>query len=450
MNVEFYSNAPFHQLLVYIFSLISSSPIDISYIIYPIVSGIVVILVVSQISRLISTDYPNNSAVLGGVLITIAVLGVKYGYQPIPQTLAVVYLSLFFLMLIKYTRSTDPGFFTILFILFVSLSFTHKLPLLLIFGMSLGIPIVYFLSNKALRYDRLQIKYLKRISPIILISALILFSQWEFITNYFDTIVVKISILLREYSTIGASSPSKKGFQAIQPLPQPIRLVYNRGHGIVLLPLSAVAGLGILSSRRLWAKSIIIGSAAAVVPFMFIGVVAPNTVAPLRLILYVEFILVTLISIWAVKMANTSHISRLLAIFIIIFLISSQIFSPHISPDAPGEPRFYLNNQELSAESFSSEYINDKIITDTYYVLHMQNRECVSCEEKYIYDEEALLTGAILENQYEYVMYRTEVDVYWFSRYSNYQLTWNPEKKYDQNYDRVYSNGQVNSYSRPR
>ena len=459
----FYSKAPLSIVYPAMSGMLAGLPASESLIVYPIFIGVLVPLSVAVLTISIASRDTFHKAILAALLAATALVSVHYAYWPIAQTLAVAYWCVFVVLLSRYYEVRSKRSFFLAAILLIALSFTHKLPLLvvssallLLASSSMIQKIIKktFPNETANTFNRRPIGLL-----FAALSGTILLVQWSYITEFIIAVVrIGIGILVNE-PTVSPPLTDTHPAAAVTPLPGILGVLVRRGHGLVLIPIAGLAWFYIIYTRgdNSTAKVLLASSA---VSMALLGLVVINTgdtsegpSNPGRLLFFAEPLLIPFIAAVFGRMSPRRLFDRIpvrrvaatLSTALLVFVIVSQVYSGLAVPDFRDTPRMYLTAQEVDAKEFGHEYIEGPIHTDWYYTTTVLQPG--GQRNQYREADKELLNANLTEKGYDYIAYRRGVDVYPTS-VGPWRLTWKPESELDSRYDRVYTDGGVLTYRR--
>jgi len=202
LSISFYNTAALFTTLGAVTAILTKTTPRQAFHIFPIIIGIVIPLVAFAISQRIS-PLRKTTALVAALLATLAFGSIHYSVTPRPHTLSLPFLTISFLMLIRYFDHPLDRFFALLGLVGISMSLTHKLPLL-VFIAGLSVTVGY----SSLRSDSLKNNRMGwRLTGL---GGCLLALQWLFVTDYLESVVEigsgAITALLTGKTGIGASS----------------------------------------------------------------------------------------------------------------------------------------------------------------------------------------------------------------------------------------------------
>jgi hypothetical protein len=335
------------------------------------------------------------------------------------------------------------------------LIFTHKLAMVLALGTVLSAGAVHVFKT---RFSR----DIGAFRPYVTMSILtgFMFSLQNFWLTTFGRAILteKVDGLFDE--EIGAPDPvDASSYLAVRPLSRIPEVIVGNADWVLITAIAGICWLALLRSttRRLHRNTVLLGGSMFVGVLMVAGYVAPDSSAPLRVMLFgtIPFAVV----IGTTLSGAASHLpgkTRHVAIGLVTLLVVSQLFVTGAVPDHTYEPREYLTPQEVDGKEWANEHVTDEVHADFFYA-----REIVDFDrpgQTYITGPDATargyssitrayLNGTVTQEGYPYVLYRTQYDIY--QTQGAWKLTWDPESELDGTDNRVFDNGGAVLYDDP-
>ncbi len=451
LSVYFYSDASAFIVSGSIYNVISGIGAPGAMVIFPFMIGALFPTGVAVISRYMNLD--SQTIMYAVAIASVGLISIWLAYWPIAQTLGAVLLVVWFISISGYENSGEKKYIVIMCIVLAALMFTHKMPLSVIV-LSTG---VFLLASSI--YNTVDNKKLWVDQRWLIIGSLTIITlmlQWGFLTNYIYPVGMKISELIfsttpvSDFQGVSTRNPSR----AIAAYSGIFGIFARRIHAFVLLPLSGIGWAYLMVSRSSDRVTWIVLAASSVsVLFISFGVVNPSTVTPLRAVFLSEPFLAILIAILITRIKDISqdHWLRAGNILLILVLVS-QLSAVYVTPDHPAHARTYLTTQEIQGKQFGHTYVNSPIYTDAYFASERPPYQIINgayTNSHYLAFEGELLNGKFIDKKFNYISYRTEVDIYRLPG-GIWRLSWNPETHLDYSYSRIYSNGGVNTYTQYR
>lgn len=480
IGFTYYSHVSLSITYPAIYGLLAGiSPAD-SLLVYPIVLGALTPLTTVGFVTRVSRRSTAINVVVALTLAAVAAVSIRFSYWPIAQTLGLLYWFVFGYLLIRYYQTRSKRTFLLLVGVLLALTFTHKLPLLVIFGVLLELT---FWSTGRQLYQRIRSSgrrlLIREPNALLigLITGTLMMVQWTYVTEFIEVVVVRaVSVLVVD--AVPASAGQTGGLPTdaavAEPGSGPIGLFFRRGHGIALLIVGGLTWAYLFFSRRVERRQglkVLLVLVTVPVLLLGFGIVAQSqsgsTAAPSpnRFVSFAEPVLIALIALVAGRAIDRvpqssessgwatvgSLRSKARAVFFALFvlaLVSTQLFSAPATPDHPSSTRYYLTSQEADAKAFGYDHVPQQIHTDWYASIAGPPSGQLSGEfERYNAIGEPLLYQNVTQQGYEYVLYRSDV-WYYATEYGPKQLLWNPGERLDGEYNRVYSNGGAVLYDR--
>ncbi len=461
MDVGFYQNAPFFPLLNGLFSIISGLPVRTAMIITPLLTGILIPLSIYAIVVYFTEEQVVRVGITASLIGAVATQGVKLSYWPIPQMLATLFLCLLVVVTIRSISAPRRGYrFSVLFVAFLlSLSLTHKLPMLVVVLFVGTFAILFLFPKPIARRLGLDERGEYRLWILFGIASMMLFVQWTYIADFFDSVVIKLGALL-------GSGPPKispalmNPTAAVSPYPQVVGILLQNLHALALLVIGAVAWLILAYTNRSKRSVQTLLAVTAILFLLFpITIIVPSEFIYTRVTLFIEPFLAAIIAAAFVRQSNRSQqlLSRALSVAtvgILVFVIVTQVVAVGAAPDFPGAPRMYLTSEEVTAKEFGYQHLDDSVAGPYYAHERPFPDQQVAATgalsgraNTYAPLTESLYNATLISDCHPNVLYR-QIAVYRFQ--GPWQLTWNPQPALDGHYNRIYANGGAQHYSRTK
>ena len=445
IEIGFYDQAPLFYVLPAILSHLSSEPASKTLILYPILVGTLLPTTAAVLTRWVLRRDAYREAVVAALGAAVATTTVWFSYWPIAQTLALLFWCVLLVSLTRFYSTGSRVDFGVIVLVLLGLTYTHKLPLLVIFIAFAGLFAVLLVRNQHLLK---WTEYEMRIGLIlVLLATIILVIQQLYITNFLSFVVLKLTQLLaQDGAAIRPAPPTFSHAEIIDPGLGGV--VHRQLYAVVLIPLSGIAWLyTAYKFRDKPAVDVILVCAAVTVAFVAVGLVATSDiVAPYRGTLFAEPILMSLVAVGLGALLR-SRKTQWGAVLVMGLLLTSQVLTPVAIPDYDDSTRIYLTSGEVEAKSFGYQYVSDPIYTDSF-MNHEDIRPLRSVDgfqkNQYLEMNTSLFNRSISESEYEYIMYR---DIETYSSEGGWvRLTWDPTSDLRRDFSEVYTNGYVSLY----
>jgi len=431
-------------------ALITGTRIDTAYSIFPVIVALCMPLFAAVLARRVSMD--TRAPVVAAAVAAAGASSVKYSTGPVPLTLAAVYLAGFVMVMTFAYHDFDWQILVTLGIFASAAAFTHKIPLLLLIGVAVVLTVYSGI------YEQVKDRTVSNLGPrIAVFSTLFVVLQWFYVTVFIEDAVYQIFGLLGLVGTsVNLTTPAAA---ALVDPPLPVKL-RNLSYFFITTSIAALAGAELF--RRAGNRNVRIVQSAAVVtvgisvPGLFLGS-APGFQ---RIFVYATAFVSTLVGVGISRFAKAEFPStRSIAAFTVIVILIVNPMSVTATPDFPGTPREYLTADEVGGKVFSNQYIDEVVYMDLFYGdetvdfgraargANYQQQTVPSPELHPGLLSRELTEGTLLQQNYQYIALRTDVDVYRLAG-GRYRLTWQPEQALNksQSYQRIYSNGGVAIY----
>jgi len=463
ISYNFYSDVSLSIAFPAMFGLMAELPGPEALVIYPIAMGVLIPLSIASLTFQISSRRKLRKGIVAAVIATVATVSVRFAFWPIAQTLGILYWSILLFLVVRYyqIRSKRTALLAIVFL--TVLTFTHKLPLLivsLVLAVLASVLWVREIMKRRYRSER-EVGSLRRPfgAVIGLLSGVFLLLQWTYVTSFISTVVFDTAnILLSDAASVAPPPPSTVPTAAVAPNPGLVGILSRRAYGLVLLPLGGLAWLYLLYTRR-GKPSIRVLLVSLVVPVVLLGLSvltgdsssSSATPQPDRLFSFMEPVLIPFTAAVLERVSVRRWISALSVVLLVVVLVS-QAYSVQVAPDHPDAPRKYLTSSEVQGKEFGYRYIDSRVHTDWYFTIAGPSgpaRSDIRDRRRYQAVEETLLNRTLTRQGYEYVAYRTGVEIYRTSS-GPWRLIWDPERRLNEEYSRVYTSGGLSIYKQPR
>ena len=460
----FYSDAPLFDILPAVFGLLADIAAPSGMMLYPLLIGLLFPLTSYLIVRRIASKPTIKIALAAAVVASVGRMSLTLSYQPISQTLGALLWCGFLLVVFAYISTHDIRHFVLTTLLFISLTLTHKLPPTLIVAIFIGFFLFNYVNKTPVLYP-----YFKRtqkgmgsktLKPSIviltLLSLLILYIQYFNFGGLGQQMIVRVSLLAGAESNT-ALYQSAATYTSAVPVQQQLLDIFLRRGYLFVLPLSGVAWLLVACNKRRPEHYLLLSIAAVTTLFMIGSLIDPAVGSISRSVFLAEPVLAALLTIGfldtppsLLKKTNVSKHIYTLGFLLLIVVIVAQATSIIVAlPDQPGDSRTYLTKGETSGIIFSHEYGTDNTSADTYYASETPIELIQKYESSRIqsYDPQVLFNSNLSRLENKLVLYRSGIDIYRSSN-GDYKILWDPNKRLSQQFDRIFSNGEVILVSR--
>lgn len=452
----FYERAPNYFVYIAEGIMILDTSASQSLLLVSVSSGVMLPLLAYAIANRVTSHKPVAAGVTAAILVTSACWSLKFSYMPIPQTLALLLFSCWMMLMSRSRALADKRIVFTGTLLLASSAFIHKLFLVLAAGGLIGVIAIFATHNVLPKLKRKSDISLSRSHLLIycILIGVLAFSQWFFLTQYIEYIVVDVVFVLAEQILrnpwdLVFSPGSFSSYQptaAVKPDSRLFSISGARAKGTYMFMF-----VGMISFLILWAKRrtellITLGVHGFIVGIAVFGLAGPNELELRRLFFVLELVYAVHIStaLWSV---NSATIKRILMISVLL-VISLQTISTPVAPDHPNSPRYYLTSGEVDGKNFAYEHTDGTVAADPYLqatVTDVDSR--IDEPTKFSTLRQALTEKGLKTQRPEFILHRTNVDTYWFGKLGNWKLTWGVESHLDQRYNKTYSSGKTNLYT---
>ena len=448
----FYQTAAMFNVFGGEVALITNTPIDTAFAIFPIAVGLLLPLFAAIITRRVTTD--TRAQTVAAAIVAVGGPSTMFGIAPIPITLAAIYLAGFIVMMLISDRQVGVASFVVFGLFTLAAALTHKVSILLLVGST----VIFTVYTGFVRYIDNRVPH-SATTMITLFGILMLALQWLYLTEFFDRALVQIFKVIRLTNTSTALEANDPTMANVISRPLPIKL-RNLSYFFITVGTGGLAAIELFRRYRDYEVRLLQAAAASTV-----GIALPSLIGPgpgfQRVYIFATVFVAALIGVGITRFACSGRpAARTIAASVILLIIVTNPLGITAMPDFPGEPREYLSDEEVEAKHFANNNIDQVVYMDMYYGDEVVNFErAARGDERHQQTvpqprwEPGLLSseltqGTLLEHNYEYIAYRTDVEN-WRLEGGRYRLTWKPERKLaaDPSYHVVYSNDGVTIHS---
>jgi len=380
-------------------------------------------------------------------------LTIRRSIWPIPQTYGFLLWLLFLGFFALYLRQDGRHrHFLVLGVAAIAILLSHKLPLLLIFGLVV------------LTISLLCVDWLRGWSPVApriilrrhfvfsaFLGALVL-TQWSVFSSLLYAVFYR---LFRATESAASTPPAPSAATAVRPgllgevLEYPIQwaLYAEYAHAVLLLAIGGLAWLIVLISRKQnrVEANILLAASAVCVALIPISVVSVSALNPARPLLLAEFVLVALIltalSTTRVEFQTTGGALNAATSILLCLFVISQVVAPAAAPDYQNTPQYYLESSEVAAANFAcqrapGEVYAEQLLSTTKYLGagNICTKEMKMTSRRNV---DPLYNADFSRSQHPTVIHREGVQTYLGYR-NRWALSWDPRTlghEYGTNYD---------------
>ncbi|MFC6939927.1 hypothetical protein ACFQE8_08130 [Salinirubellus sp. GCM10025818] len=451
-DYAFYSAIPAFHVFVSSVGIVLGIPGKEAAILFGIVTPMIQVL---GAATLVGRAYGERARTYAVVIAMVSTSVLYYAMAPIPQLSAVALWMPFLILFDKYVRTRSKAHLVGMLVTVSVLIFTHKLAMVLALGTVLSAGAIHVFKTRFTR----DIGVFRPYVTMSILTGFMFSLQNFWLTTFGRAILTdKLDGLFDE--EVGAPDPvDASSYLAVRPLPRIPEVIVGNGDWVLITALAGVCSLTLLRSsmRRLYRNTVLLGASVFVGMLMVAGYVAPDSSAPLRVLLFgtIPFAVVIGVALSGAA-ARLSGKTRHVATGVVMILVISQLFVTGAVPDHPYEPREYLTPQEIDGKEWANEHVTDEVHADFFYA-----REIVDFDrpdQTYVTGPGATargystimtsyLEGTVAQEGHAYVLYRTQYDIY--QTQGAWRLTWDPESELDSTDNRVFDNGGAVLYDDP-
>lgn len=458
----FYQIAALFQIYTAQTGLLTGLRSDHALVIFPLLTGVLVPLTAVALVRCVDTEISEfKIAGISGV-IAISTTGMNlFSIAPIAQVMSVLLFMITIFTTIKYVNNSEMRCAILIFILLLSMSFVHKLPIFVYFISIATLVTFLFTKQRSIKYRRSSV-------VLTLLTGSVLTVQWAYVTDFFwRGITIASTAGMKLYNgNYGIGSSGSPSSHAVSAHPTLFEAVLNSSY-LTIIIIAFFSAL--LLSYHIWGRNdititIILAVIAPVSVLVTAGTFSPLMGGAIRYLLFGELFLSVTIAVgfgvlfrkYIVTIGQFRTIARTSAIILIILVVGAQFGAAPAVPDHNDTPRLYLTPEEVNAKNFELDYIQETVYSDRYYSRYVVNPEIpVNREQSYAMSlqspgimSDALKNATIIDRGYGYVTVRSEVEVYRLGGAGWYYLTWDQDKVLSKYYNKVYTSDSVSTYAK--
>lgn len=439
--------------------LLTGLPVDTAYAIFPIWVGLSLPLFSAVLAQRVSGS--TQAMIVAAIISAVGASTVGYSIATVPMMLAAVILAGAVMSLTLANKPKWP-WLLIMLIFSLALTFTHKLPLLLLFGIVTAFIFYTGIVRYANRRQHTQGWDLGVAMACLLGSILTL--QWLFLTDF---LTVAAGLGYGVVKPFGGNGTTQPIFSAAELINPPIfEKLFNVSYYFVGVAIGGLAGLELFRKSSDRSVRALQCAALIAVCFSLPGVVFDSVPGFQRVFVYGSVFVAALIGVGTTRLRDFAAASdnesfkiasHAMVALLILGFIALNPLAVVANPDHPSSYRQYLNSGEVEGKHFTNSYIEDTVYRDYYYgdetVDFSRAADGADWHQATVPNpdwnpgllDEELKNGTLLEKRYEYVALRTDVTIYRLDG-GRYRLLWDPETPLNAEYNTIYSNGKVNIY----
>ena len=468
ITFNFYSDVSFSITFPAMFGLMAELSAPDALVIYPLLIGVLTPLVVADLTLRAASRDLALKAFIAALVGAVAAVFTRFAYWPIAQTLGMAFWMMFIVTAIKYYEIRSRRVFLLIMLTFIGMTFAHKLPLLIVFTVISALVLVTATIRLFEWWGGTST--IKRPQGVIIgmLSGTLMLTQWAYLTRFIRSVLLKaIGVLTTDEISIAPPAAVSPPTAAVAPSSGVLSVLSRRSYALVLIPLGGLAFLYLsFRSQERERPTIKVLLIATVMPMLLLGlgILARHPASPMpppapnRFVSFLEPVLIPLIAVVFVKgirsnWVSSRWLSRLAtvgSVLLIGVVLVSQIYTAPALPDYSNTPRYYLTAEETEAKSFGYEYTDEPIHTDWFTIVSgpPASRLSENTPDQYTSTTASLLNGTVIQQDHEYVLYRSDVK-YYPTTTGPWRLRWSPERVLDANYNRIYTTGESMLYKNP-
>lgn len=472
-RVRFYSLAGAYHTFIAETAAILGLPTETAIAVIAILLGVGMPLFAAAIALALCgrgrTGY--RAAAIASIIAAVMTMSVRFGYSPIAQSIGIVlFVAAIFLLLKQRTWHPYQSIIAV-GVVVGALTFTHKLVVVAL----CGVVAVIWTVGHVVSHPRVAIAERQHISPVFIAAlGVAALTQNAVLTEQIQTVVALVLSTLSAGQSVarGGGTPAA----ATSPDPGLLWPFFSHSHMIVVLAIGGLAWLGVTiyyvrrADRIPPAPVTVLVTIATVVAVVVItigGVVSTSAVQPVRIYALVEPLLAALIGVGvAIGLARTHQPAwgRVGAVALVGLLVVVAVFSSTAAPAYPAEPRSYLTDSELSGKEFTADHMSRTVATDDKLARETENRNTVvsaddprirlgaAPDDQFSSRNPALVEGTLVREEPPALLLRPNVRIYRIGGEYNdyrYELSWNPERAANGEFNRAYDSGGAVLYQNP-
>lgn len=461
---SFYGTAALFTTLNSIFAIITDTSPRLAFVITPILVGVIIPTLTFSISSHFS-EISDETALIAAVLSAVGLASVRYAVTPRPQTISLVFFMISIFILLRGNQQLSVRWIYLLLLAMIAMIFTHKLPMVIF----TSILVVYFCINL------LRIKYVSTVKDIIMLvclSSLVLIFQFVFLTEFISDFVQQSSSLLSVIGVGEIGAGSSDEFTYAVAIAPSITERALRNSNLIFYLVAAICGT-VLSYTLLRSKRSDEGLSGLLAATGTLGVLAGlGMLFPVfgfgRILLYAEPFFAIVISMvfspliirtYRQTSVSSGQILTYAYMSIILIVILSQFGAVGIAPDYKDSNRMFLTGGEVAAQSWEADHIEGPVYADPYFADFVSDPKSAIEQRRYyematvsqpwhpgVIEHNKLGNATLRQGEYKYYTYRN-IEIYRLG--GNYQLTWNLHRYLEADYNKVYSNEDVETFVQP-
>lgn len=432
---DFYQTAPAYLIALSLIQQVTGSSLFVTQAAVPLLMGVVTpLLAWLFVECLRPDDY--RARLLAAIIAAVATFGLFHSWFPIAQTLTVLPFLLCIWLLASYGGGTSRAQFLIpLGILLAMLTFSHKIPVLLL---------VVLLVALAVTANTHRTGTSNRYTVVALLFSVLFLVQMAIMTDY----ILGVVGMVAEVYTLGGGSAPIRTAAATATSTGTLSTVLR---GANLLGILSVGGLAWVYGVYQWYQS---GATEWAVLIMATGIctafaliLVPSGI-PTRGLMMIEPALAALIAVGLLAAYRSVRpTAQYLIGGIVIVLLATQTFAVIGMPDGPGQPTRYPSESELEGKQFVHDHAESQPYMLDRYAAQMTTPTQPETRYGSNHLDEALLTASVNPAEHPTVLHR-ERDIY-HTTAGWYRLRWTPTDQYDRAYNQPYDGGDVSYYTAP-
>jgi hypothetical protein len=300
-----------------------------------------------------------RAAALGMAFAIVSQTALDLAFYPIAQVLHAATICIVGGIFLQFNRESRSQYrYVMLFILLLWL-LSHKLPLLMFVGGSLGVLSASAISSRIFSES---VENTTRFVGWTGVLGMALFvSQQTILSPYLANQFIVLFTPLREFGFVTslAGGPPNIGIYS------QLFLVSNERMVLAASIASLFALFVLHRNQQSWEAIGYIGGSVLVGVVAILAWVSAN-----RIVLSLFPPLMAAMGAGSIIISDRANAGgkRVIALFVVL-LIMSQAFAPGPVPDDPRTPQLYLNNEEVESKQWAATYATPPIFGDSHYVL---------------------------------------------------------------------------------
>ncbi len=449
---EFYSAATAFSVFNAESILVLGLPTDSAFVTIPLLAALVIPVSAMAIAHRVTSH--RQTFVLAAVLTTLGPATIKYGIRPNPIFFSGLIFSAFAVTLISYPNRRKISHLVLSIVLLFALMVSHKIAVIVVVLVCL----LLLIGSHAPFGRAFGNRSVRTAYSLALIAGAALVIQWMFLTQYISRALPRILAIIG----VVEPPPELSRAAAVPYEPQLAFQVLAFSFVLTTLAVGGLVWLGLLKFRYDAKIARLLAIAGGTVAIVLPGRFSDAAAGTQRTFFFATAGLGALVAVgryFAVK--SPRRYLHYLSIIAIAIILVSQPLSAASTPDYRDGARHYLTQGEVNGKAFAQQHTQSTVYMDRYYWDEVIDFERAAADGGPQYQapaagsyfdgilEQELTEGTLLQEEYQYVLLRTNVGTYRMDM-GRWVLTWDPVASMaaSSRYHQTYSNGHTMMFSR--